>query len=481
MPDSEILIGDCREVLAGMAAGSVQCVVTSPPYWGLRDYGTATWEGGDGKCEHVAPPAGGWQCKVASGEDDPYDRGGNKGQQYRDTCPHCGARRIDSQLGLEPTPEAFIETMVEVFRGVKRVLRDDGTLWLNMGDSYAGGGRGPSTGDSKQSTNVGSLVPPSPLGGLKPKDLVGMPWRLALALQADGWWLRSDIIWAKPNPMPESCTDRPTKSHEYLFLLTKRATYFYDAEAVREKAEYGRSDWQGDQWASSKGVRGGYLVRPGDGSAGRNLRDVWTIPTQSFPGAHFATFPEALVLPCIRAGTSERGCCPECGAAWRRVVEKARTFESGSGKSGNPITGKNGPGLQGGGETGDIRRGPCLHTATLGWQPGCKCYDERYRTEFPQARSARKQQQHDAAGSWWRRVRARPGLPAWPTSPCVVADIFAGACTTGVVCAKENRAFIGIELNPKYAAMGEQRIGKAMRLADDDRRQGTLAFEEPTR
>lgn len=234
---------------------------------------------------------------------------------YKDTCGKCGARRIDAQLGLEATPEEFIANLVGVFRLVREVLADDGTLWVNMGDSYVGGGgfspNSPSNlAGAKQTTQRGSIKGTiTAQGGLKPKDLCGMPWRLAFALQADGWYLRSDIIWHKPNPMPESVTDRPTKSHEYLFLLSKQPKYFYDAYAVKEAAI--------SAGASSIRVNAGrreqeqdaehFRTRPVGRDCGhpenRNRRTVWTIATAPFKGAHFATYPPKLVEPCILAGS----------------------------------------------------------------------------------------------------------------------------------------------------------------------------------
>jgi DNA modification methylase len=262
-------IGDCRAVMAAMEPESVHCVVTSPPYWGLRDYGVA------------------------------------------------------GQLGLEPTPDEYVANMVAVFREVRRVLRDDGTVWLNLGDSYARGqesnvpqtkkGGAPfylehaKAGSSDGAVGRGDR-PGSRAGGLAQKQLVGIPWRVAFALQADGWYLRSDIIWSKPNPMPESVTDRPTKAHEYLFLLSKSPRYYYDAEAVREpvtESSVARLAQPGlpTQVGSDRvpGKTNGNMKAVGDPS-GRNLRTVWTIATQPYPGAHFATFPEKLVEPCVKAG-----------------------------------------------------------------------------------------------------------------------------------------------------------------------------------
>ena len=266
-----ILQGDCRAVLKTLPDQSVHCCVTSPPYFGLRDYG------------------------------------------------------IDGQMGLETTPEDYVQQLVGVFEDVRRVLRDDGTLWLNLGDCYAGSGKGRNadgthSAGGKQETNAGTI-----LGKLtksiapccKPKDLIGIPWRVAFALQEAGWYLRSDIIWHKPNPMPESVTDRPTKAHEYIFLFSKSPTYFYDAEAIREeqttsskkRAKYG---WQGRTDDGSNGARGGSTFKrtassgekigtiPIDGK--RNRRSVWTVGTRPFRGAHFATFPPTLIEPCVLAG-----------------------------------------------------------------------------------------------------------------------------------------------------------------------------------
>jgi len=248
-----IYTGDCLSILPTLGADSVQCCVTSPPYFGLRDYG------------------------------------------------------VDGQIGLEPTPEEYVDKMVRVFREVRRVLRDDGVLFLNLGDTYAAGGLGPGSG--KQTTNFGSCngshieKPRQAPAGLKPKDLVGIPWRVAFALQADGWWLRQDIIWSKPNPMPESVTDRCTKSHEYIFLLTKSARYYYDAEAVKEQSIEpirAREKRNGESAVDTK-LRGFDCNCGCDGT--RNRRSVWTITTKPFKEAHFATFPPEIPEICIRAGS----------------------------------------------------------------------------------------------------------------------------------------------------------------------------------
>jgi len=276
-----IYCGDSLDVLKSMADESVDCCITSPPYWGLRDYGTATWIGGDAECDHKVGRFEYSVSKMQAGNK------GSAGHQARDICPKCGAIRKDKQLGLEKTPEEYVSNMVQLFREVRRVLKNDGVLWLNLGDSYNGsGGAG---GDY----NAGGIKEGQPkyngrnIGSLKPKDLVGIPWRVAFALQADGWWLRQDIIWHKPNPMPESVRDRCTKSHEYIFLLTKSARYYFDSEAIKEPANYdGRKDTV--MKGSAK-----YQIR--------NKRSVWTVTTKPYKEAHFATYPPDLILPCVKA------------------------------------------------------------------------------------------------------------------------------------------------------------------------------------
>jgi len=325
----EIRQGDVFDVLPLLEPGSVQTCVTSPPYWGLRDYGTATWDGGDPACDHRAPSRFDYPLNSGLGPTDVQDQASNAGsgsvQQYRGGCGKCGAKRVDDQIGLEATPEEYVEKLVRVFREVRRVLRDDGTLWLNLGSSYAGswknqgrkeerGTQRPINGPMMQSfdghpapeSNAG-VVPP----GYKPKDLVPIPWLVALALQADGWWLRSDIIWSKPNPMPESVTDRPTKAHEYLFLLAKSERYYYDAGTIAEPA-IATANRGGNikMLAEGEGRVLGRATAPNCGlgaawepSLLRNRRSVWTIASDPFAGAHFAVFPQALVEPCVLAGS----------------------------------------------------------------------------------------------------------------------------------------------------------------------------------
>ncbi len=310
-----VLTGDAIEQLRTLEDESVQCCVTSPPYWGLRDYGTAAWEGGDDGCDHLGLPMR--TNNKPSNQFSTFHGGTSRATEpwKHGICGKCGATRIDSQLGLEKTPEEYVANMVEVFREVRRMLRKDGTLWLNLGDSYAGSGKG--AWDNKDGGRKEVYIPdadspqallPKVPPGLKPKDLCGIPWMVAFALRADGWWLRSDIIWAKPNPMPESVTDRPTKSHEYLFLLTKSASYFYDAEAIKEQAEY-RDDARpfGDAGGNRHGDEGS-TYKPGREAfraftMTRNKRSVWTVATAPYPEAHFATYPPDLIKPCILAGT----------------------------------------------------------------------------------------------------------------------------------------------------------------------------------
>lgn len=308
---NSVIRGDALTTLKTIPDESVNCCVTSPPYWGLRDYGTAKWEGGIPECDHKV---GRFEYSVSEKQ---KSNNGSAGHQAMDVCPKCGAVRIDEQLGLEKTPEEYVNKLVEVFREVRRVLRKDGTLWLNLGDSYSGAG---------WRNN-----------GLKPKDLVGIPWRVAFALQADGWWLRQDIIWHKPNPMPESVRDRCTKAHEYIFLLSKQAKYYYDADAVKEPFR-GKDErqWAGNykddgsiiQGDTKKGIKrtksypkeyagggtsfnghSGYYKADGTpiGNGFRNLRSVWTVTTKPYKEAHFATFPPKLIEPCILAG------CPRGG------------------------------------------------------------------------------------------------------------------------------------------------------------------------
>lgn len=334
MNSHAILIGDASATLVTLPAASVHLCVTSPPYYGLRDYGA------------------------------------------------------DGQIGLEPTPGAYVAALVAVFREVRRVLRDDGSLWLNLGDSYAD------------------------------KALLGMPWRVAFALMDDGWILRQDVIWHKPSPMPEPVRDRCTRAHEYMFHFTKKPVYFFDSYNNQEPAEYAdsgldskaRGDFNGKTRANP-GREAFRAIRET-----RNRRSVWTVATQPFKGAHFAPFPPKLIEPCILTGTSDGGACAACGAPMIRETKRTpitrerpndfvkRDGEGGTGNScGNTVAG--------------------VRVEHAGWSAPCSC----------------------GAG----------------VEPCVVLDPFTGSGTTGAVAVANFRRFVGIELNPVYAAMAEKRIREA--------------------
>ena len=303
---NKIEFGDCREIMKRWKDEGVkiQTCITSPPYYGLRDYGTATWEGGNINCDHEGIKLG--NNRNFLNED---GRKGNNNSLSSGDCVKCGAKRKDNQIGLEQTPKEYINNMVDVFNHVKELLADDGTLWVNIGDSYARTGgdssqKGRHWDGRKNNPNTGHNRYASDMG-LKAKDLIGIPWMLAFALREAGWYLRQDIIWHKPNPMPESVTDRCTKSHEYIFLLSKSDKYYFDHLAIKE---------QGVTPAGTKGAKGsverqnqfGVNARPPeykiyDGM--RNKRDVWSVNVRPYKGAHFATYPTALIEPCILAGS----------------------------------------------------------------------------------------------------------------------------------------------------------------------------------
>jgi len=569
-----VVCGDSLSVLETIPDESINCCITSPPYWGLRNYGTESqiWDG-DKNCRHE------WGEIIKDRVDitgfDRNRKGLNKAAELSDGnerhattnnqpitkqsnfCIKCNAWR--GSLGLEPTPELYVSHIVQICRELKRVLRDDGTFWLNLGDSYAGSGgahkenhANPDMSNSFKRHGVphwGELGQPgnylAPVG-CKPKDLVGIPWRVAFALQSDGWYLRSDIIWNKPNPMPESVSGsawtrhrikvgnrgrsanvgpntgsnnkepyqqnnphterlkveawrvetgqqdhddnggflsdaiwedcpgcdkcspndgyvlsmsagRCTKSHEYVFLLTKSGSYYYDSEAIKEPANYdGRKDtfmkgsakyangfvpgqnpqsvavhgherWKRKNDGTNYGGDGvgfqnysGYDIL--DNPYVRNKRSVWTIATNPFSEAHFATFPEKLITPMILAGTSDKGVCPDCGMPWVRVISKmGETTTEKAKKLGFSKKRENGGELvtnnldYAGGHGNNIRE-----TKTTGWRPTCKCNK--------------------------------------PPVPAVILDPFMGAGTTGLVAKKLGRNYIGIELNSSYITMADKRI-----------------------
>lgn len=383
MPTARVLVGDVRQRLAQLQDCSVQTCVTSPPYWGLRDYGH------------------------------------------------------DGQIGLERTPDEYVAELVEVFREVRRVLADDGTLWLNLGDTYGPG-----------------------------KQLQGIPWRVAFALQSDGWWLRQDIIWAKPNPMPESVTDRCTKAHEYVFLLSKSARYFYDIEPIREPVS---EHWKHGGLPPVP-LRGEHVLTAGsrvkakrvyDEPKGANRRSVWSIPTKPYAGAHFAVMPEALAEPCILAGSRPPGKRCDC--------DDVIATPLGSGTSEDPtlLTGRKGmnrPRRDNEGTRPITRREQrdyarqlkaSPHRGEMETQAG-PAFAHYVRTDLSGARPIPP----DLLTDWTQR--------GWLTTPApcdhldnqtdVVLDPFAGSGTVGLVALRHGRDFVGVELNPDYAALAEARI-----------------------
>jgi DNA modification methylase len=449
-----ILAGHVLDRLAELPAQSVHCVVSSPPYFGLRSYGTEpqVW-GGDQNCCHLfgKEARGHNPGRSDHGTGDPTSRlgpardgipgGSDQGRSAVSTgafCSRCGSWRGD--LGLEPTLDLYLDHMVEVMRAVRRVLRSDGTVWLNIGDSYAAtqGGRQAAIGElpkdgktryahgkpkDRTDVDVGGWanrnhairVIPSASSGFKPKDLMLIPWRLAIRLQDDGWFVRSAICWAKTAPMPESVTDRPTSSWEPVFLLSRAARYFYNAEAVKETATHGELFHGAYPAGGRDAARNG---RDGSITATRNLRNVWNLSPAPFPDAHFATFPSEIPRRAIMAGTSEKGVCPQCAAPWVRQTShryvKSPAHGEGSVIGRHYYTGSNG---------WDGAGYPRLNkeTETIGWQQSCSC------------------------------AAAEP-------APATVLDPFLGSGTTALVADQLQRNCIGIELNPDYAKMAADRI-----------------------
>ena len=500
-----LLLGNCLDTLHELEDGSVDTCVTSPPYYGLRDYGTAEWEGGDPNCEHTISMDTKWNDPKRGKNvlrPEVAHRGGKS-----NACLNCGAKRIDEQIGLEDTPEQFIENLVEVFRLVGEKLKPTGTLWVNIGDSYAGGGG--ASGHTAETKNMGRTT--NSYGatrgkripeGIKAKDLIGIPWMLAFALRADGWYLRSDVIWNKPNPMPESVTDRPTKSHEYLFLLTKNKHYFYDHEAIKEKDGGGRSgnsfrsrQGDADHQAVSGGIGGDEWVSAG---GGRNKRSVWTITTKPFKGAHFAVFPPELIEPCILAGTSAHGCCGECGAPFERNMTKQKN------KQDDSLTQKS-EGLKNpkrGGQrdtkTGSVPSYVPSAYSTVNWQPSCECFgsfekedviipaemtpqqvakttrgvttkgeyhgDNTKNYESAKAQSASDVKKRIIENKTKDRVKTmkiyKPNSAdeKHPIQRSVVLDPFGGSGTTAGVAILHNRDAVICELNEEFAALIPDRV-----------------------
>ena len=510
MPDESILkldyrVGHAITELRKLPNGSVHCCICSPPYFGLRDYKTGSWMGGDPKCDHSRKTSEKVETCTTQGvpTNSNHEREGWKGG----ICGTCGAKCIDEQIGLEATPEAYVAKLVEVFREVKRVLRDDGTLWLNLGDSYNGSGGGHKAGGKNDAGFQGKTDPEKGIRGnnvssLKPKDLCGVPWRVAFALQADGFYLRSEIIWAKGvsfcpthsgSVMPESVHDRPTRSHEYVFLLTKSADYFYDAEAskepmvqyevnrkLREKKngldstyELSRDGKTGIADQSQTGATRNAGPRADLAVHGkRNLRSVWTIGSKPSSGCHFATFPPALVRPMILAGTSEKGCCPKCGTPRERVVKHepnlskqaniGEDMSGGAAKTGNPQT------------SAGLHRndgGVYSSATTIGWRPACTCCGIPLIDDPPKRPNIKKgetEQDHakrladyeSALAAWQKQWNdLEPKYQACAIKPCVILDPFVGSGTTLMVARDLGRSAIGIDLQPEYKELAKKRLG----------------------
>lgn len=406
------------------------------------------------------------------------------------------------QLGLEKTPEEYVDNLVKIFREFKRILHPSGTFWLNLGDSYVAGGNG---GGGKQDTNRGSLAmkgksKKAPLG-LKPKDLVMIPWRVALALQADGWYVRSIMPWIKRNSMPESVTDRPSSAVEYMFLLTKSDKYFYDAQAVREpNANLSRTNYKPGKRAYAEGNteqcntdrtrRNAGLEKyaKGEVCAGRNRRNsdwffeswqglyeediplAFVVNPQGLKDAHFAIFPKKLVEPCIKAGTSLKGCCPDCGEPWVRVLGDPVKFQDGGygSKTADHV------GLS---PTSGIRNKTWTEYKTLGWKPQCECCGVEIITEQPIKPSKKKikdeliddleqeitrdeteaeylirLKEYEKDLRVWHKKwsKLNPIYEGLKTKRCVVFDPFMGSGTTASMAQDAGQDYIGCDLNPKY-------------------------------
>lgn len=422
-----------------VADDSVHCAVCSPPYWGLRVYKGAQsriW-GGDSACEHE------WDevtvkfykheepHKYAEADDEKPDL---VKSAY---CTKCGAWL--GALGLEPTVDQYVANMVQIGEEVKRILHPSGTWWLNIGDCYSGsGGAG---GDY----NVGGLKDGQPrypgrnVENLKPKDLVGVPWRLAFALQDAGWWLRKDIVWYKPNAMPESVTDRPTSAHEYMFLLSKSHKYYYDADAIAEPAIYA-----GDTRGARTDARRGTSMKSVSGTTPkmRNKRDVWIINTRPYGGAHFAAYPPDLVEPCVKAGSSEYGVCSNCGAPWERnkqaVSKPDRSTQEKREYMIEAVPGR---------ETAsrmNTKNMEAIVYEQLGWLPTCDCVWDCPDKDQPQ--------------HWQTPCPICSENLPYPIVAAKVFDPFIGTGTTLQVARALGRVGVGVDLSLAYLQQARKRL-----------------------
>ncbi len=485
-------LGNAIKVLKSFPDESVDCCVTSPPYWGLRDYGLEPqiWDD-DQECNHIwgnsiraTNSGGGWR--------DPEDEAKRKsyGMRTVDTaklikkdvsqgqfCSKCNVWK--GSFGLEPTPELYIQHLIQIFREVKRVLKKTGTLWLNLGDSYAGGGRAGNNPEhfgkhkmfGKDGWDPGIFGKPQKIPyGLKAKDLVGIPWMAAFALRADGWYLRSDIIWHKPNPMPESVTDRPTKSHEYIFLLTKNQKYYYDAVAIKVPSVNPKDDRgsrQNRKRFPTEKING---IRNSGIYPTTNKRSVWTINTKPCLEAHFAVYPEELIRDCIKAGCPKYT-CPECDKPripiYKTVQEINKwdndywwNFLLGTSHSNRYYK-----------EVFEIMKD---------WMIRNKCYDYQKFYDWWLLKMQGNWKSDNLTEGQSNKLKELLPFPA-PESrlklkiddytdcgcgaefvPGIVLDPFHGSGTTGIVARKLNCSFIGIELNKEYIEIENKRSYKEL-------------------
>ena len=442
-PTFEVHQGDAFEVVRELRRKGtiVNMVCTSPPYWGLRDY------------------------------------------------------KVEGQIGLEKTLAEYVHKMVRLFRLIKEILSEDGTVWLNLGDKYNSSNTHTGKAD-KVDWGIQRVLDakgnaPGTTKELKPKDLCGIPWRVALALQDDGWYLRQDIIWNKPNCMPEAVDDRCTKAHEYIFLLSKNKDYFYDMDAIREPYdELSMSRYKypfgGDKnkqllkdgirkpmiWMreyKGKAIKDYSSAKAQDPSdtkrrilesmnegVGRNKRSVWTVHAAPFKGAHFATYPPKLIEPCILAGTSEFGHCPKCHKGWVRVVDKSQQDYS---KAVFPF--KQADKSKFFGPRADSGKNlPARKITYGGWRPSCECFGKLKKRFIGEVPTYDEEGNVNGSRLIYETVfKSRDGTMP-PKVPGVVLDMFAGSFTTGIMAYKHKRSAIMIELNPEYIEIGKKRLRK---------------------
>jgi DNA modification methylase len=519
----EVRIGHCIDLLREMEPCSIQCVVTSPPYLGLRRYEghqKVVW-GGDPDCQHewvehryYTGKSAGRGSGEAFHEAGPANAERLKAARWREdsTCAKCGAWY--GAFGLEPTPELYVEHTISILREIHRVLRPDGVLWWNIGDSFFGSWGNYGARAGKQRTRREQRFPRAawdantkrpPLSGnhhvLKPKDLCAIPFRVALAAQADGWWLRSVVIWQKLNGLPESVKDRPTVSHEYILLLTKSQRYFYDADAVREphlpaSIERAQRRWATRSKYDGKGpehqhswVRDKSSMRQSCHPAGRNLRSIWPMATRPYPGAHFAVFPPELPRRCILAGTPEKACAT-CGAPWQRVTRREIDNTGYPHGPGGNYAGKGRPpGGQESDQSSTLGKVARYRVITVGWQPTCQCHGEPdtvtvkcercagtgrelaypdtgpntadrnkapYQKNNPHLARLDRQPTDEpcpacaGTGECETTVWPHDVLQRWPTRPAIVLDPFAGSGTTLMVAEELGRWWIGLDICEDY-------------------------------